>query len=101
MVRRHINGEYVWGTVCDDDFTSTSAKAACFTLGLNGGTITTRAAAIGDKEYDFRDRDTDPMKIWMDNVKCASSTDNFLMCPHDDPALRSCDHWEDVFLTCT
>ena len=96
MVRR----DNEWGTVCDDDFTSTSAKAACYTLGLNGGTFTTREAAIGDVQEAVTDTDT--KKIWMDNVKCASSTDNFMACPHNGwGVLRSCRHWEDVFLICT
>ena len=89
-----------WGTVCDDYFTETSAKAACYTLGLSGGTFTTREAVIGDRQYGVTDTDT--MKIWMENVRCASSTDNFLMCPHNGwESLRDCQHWEDVFLTCT
>ena len=96
MVRR--NG--VWGTVCDDDFTQKSAKAACYTLGLSGGQFATRETVIGDAQQYVTDTDT--KKIWMDNVKCASSTDNFLMCPHNGwGSLRDCQHWEDVFLSCT
>ena len=86
-----------WGTVCDDGFTATSAKAACHTLGLSGGSFSHRQSVTGDRH------DSDPMKIWMDNVRCASSTTNFLECSQEGwGSLRSCDgHWEDVFLTCS
>ena len=73
MVRR----DGVWGTVCDDGFTEISAKSACYTLGLSGGTYSYRDYAVGDRKrgvYTY----TDTMKIWMDNVACSSTTDNFL-----------------------
>ena len=99
MVRR----DGVWGTVCDDGFTETSAKAACYTLGLSGGSYTYRKAVFSITDGDSTD--TDPMKIWMDNVACSSTTDNFLDCAHrkDPPRTwEDCNgHWEDVVLFCS
>ena len=97
MVRR----DGVWGTVCDDGFTETSAKAACYTLGLSGGTYGYRHDTIGDRKRGVTDTDT--MKIWMDRVSCSSTTDNFLDCAHrKDPPKSDCDsHWEDVVLFCS
>ena len=86
-----------WGTVCDDNFSSTSAESACYTLGFTGGSFSHRSAVTGDRH------DSDPMKIWMDNVQCASRSTNFLECSQEGwGSLRSCDgHWEDVVLTCS
>ena len=89
-----------WGTVCYDGFTQTSAEAACYTLGFTGGSYSYRSAqtdmVIGDSV------DTDPMKIWMDNVRCESSTTRFYWCSHEGwGSLRGCGHWEDVVLYCS
>ena len=97
-----INGQ--WGTVCDDGFTQTSAEAACYTLGLRGGSYSYRSAVTGMKKGDSID--TDPMKIWMDSVECTSGTSDFYHgCSYRAEPLRTedyCDgHWEDIFLYCS
>lgn len=85
-----------WGTVCDDDFTSTSAEAACHTLGLRYTTFSYREAVTGNKAEE------DKSRIWMDDVHCSSRTTNFLECSqHGWGSLRDCTgHWEDIVLTC-
>ena len=90
-----------WGTVCDDGFTQTSAQAACYTLGFTGGSYSFREAQTDMVRGDSVD--TDPMMIWMDNVKCASGTSDFLSCSHrNSPPKSDCDgHWEDVVLYCS
>ena len=100
MVKR--DGE--WGTVCDDYFTATSAAAACYTLGLSGGSFKYRLEVFSSiTRGDSTDKD--PMTIWMDNVACSSTTDNFLDCAHrKDPPRTTSDcngHWEDVVLFCS
>ena len=100
MVRPSVNNgaqsEGEWGTVCDDDFTQTSAQAACKTLGFTGGSFSFREDVTGDRH------DNDPMKIWMDNVRCESSTTRFYWCSHEGwGSLRGCGHWEDVVLYCS
>ena len=95
MVRPYQEGTE-WGTVCDDDFTQTSAQAACNTLGFTGGSYSYREAVTGERH------DSDPMKIWMDNVRCESSTTYFYHCKHEGTGnLRDCGHWEDVVLYCS
>lgn len=80
-----------WGTVCDDGFTYTSAKAACHTLGLRGGSYATGRNKVTHT------------RVWIDDVKCASSTTNFLQCSHRGlGTLRSCNgHQEDILLYCS
>ena len=98
MVRPSVNNgaqsEGEWGTVCDDDFTQTSAQAACNTLGFTGGSYSCREAVTSERH--------DSMKIWMDNVRCESSTTYFYHCKHEGyGSLRSCGHSEAVVLYCS
>ena len=90
-----------WGTVCDDGFTQTSAQAACYTLGLRGGSFSYREIETDMVAGDSVD--SDPMAIWMDNVECASGTSYFFNCPYRrSPPKSNCDgHWEDVVLFCS
>ena len=93
MVKR--NDE--WGTVCDDGFSTISATAACYTLGLRGGSFSYRRAHTGDNGDNG-----DPMKIWKNIGHCASGTSNFLDCPNEIASPSECDgHWEDVVLICS
>ena len=79
------NGE--WGTVCDDAFDKVDAQSACYTLGFSGGSYSTYSGPSGP--------------TWMDDVKCASSTTNFLTCSHNGWGEENCTHNEDILLTCT
>ena len=85
MLRVKHNGS--WGTVCDDAFQTVDAQAACYTLGLNGGSFT---------NYDY-----DGGTIWMDDVNCATNTTNFLECSHNGWGQENCGSSENVLLTCT
>ena len=86
------------GTICKDDFSGTSAKAACHTLGFDGyKTYSYRKSVTGDKAEEDRTR------IWMKNTHC-----EFLECPEKSTYYsdyynnRDCSgHWNDVVLTCT
>jgi len=102
-----------WGTVCDDDFDDNDAAVVCRTLGFTGG------EKLEGTGYGFTARDdnedvteTDMGKtgsgiIWLDQVDCAGTEQNFFECPrvankanwgvgHED-----CAHREDVFMKCT
>ena len=80
-----------WGTVCDDDFDSTDAQAACNTLGFTGGSYSNTNPGFSDSI----------VPIWMDNVDCDSSSTNFLECTHAGWGVEDCGHDEDILLTCT
>ena len=77
-----------WGTVCDDRFTEANAQAACSTLGYMGGSFTKYESGLQESK----------IPILMDEVKCDSSTANFLECPHDSD--EDCSHSEDVLIKC-
>ena len=96
MVYRNGN----WGTVCDDGFSTISATAACFTLGLGGGSYSYRSKYTDMERGDSVD--SDPMKIWKNIGSCTSGTSNFLDCPQEIASPSECDgHWEDVVLFCS
>lgn len=77
-----------WGTVCDDNFTSINAQAACSTLGFKGGSMTKYDTSLSEAS----------VSILMDEVKCSTKTDNFLQCTHAEK--EDCNHDEDVLITC-
>lgn len=83
-----------WGTVSEFKFGSISPQSACKTLGFSGGysrsTITTKVLSIST------------VPIWMESVKCASSSTNFLQCSHLGWGVREqvTYHYYDVLLTC-
>ena len=52
-----------WGTVCDDDFDSTDAQAACNTLGFSGGSYSSTNPGFSEST----------VPIWMDEVNCDSN----------------------------
>ena len=76
-----------WGTVCDDGFGTKEAQAACFTLGLSGGS--------------FTNHDYNGGTIWMDDVDCSTNTTNFIECSHPGWGKENCVLSENVLLTCT
>ena len=78
------------GTVCDDEFTPTSATAICRYMGYT--------------TYDYLKLETNWSKdlgypIVLDNVNC--STDVFSDCTYITGEITSCKHYEDVQLGCT
>ena len=113
-----------WGTVCDDNFNSTDAEAACKTLGFSGGSYSSTNPGFSEST----------VPIWMDDVDCnsnyrvrrrrqssssdysffgdldlldldlsseESSSTNFLECNHNGWGDEDCSHSEDILLTCT
>ena len=82
-----------WGTICEDDFSGTSAEAACHTLGFDGyKTYSYRKSETGDRAEE------DMTRIWRKNIHC-----EFIECPKEIYYYdRDCTgHWNDVVLTCT
>ena len=87
-----------WGTICKDDFTSTSGESACHALGLNYDWFTYRKSQTGDKA-ELAAAEEDTTRIWMGNIHC-----EFLDCPDKSTyySERDCSgHWKDVVLICT
>ena len=84
MVKRNDK----WGTVCDDGFSTISATAACYTLGLRRGSYSRRQQYTDMEQGDSVD--SDPMKIWKNIGHCASGTTYFLDCPYEIASPSEC-----------
>ena len=80
-----------WGTICKDDFSSTSGQSACDALGLSYDWFSYRKSQTGDKA------EKDTTRIWMGNIHC-----EFLECAEEEYySERDCTgHWRDVVLIC-
>ena len=83
-----------WGTVSNWQFKYKESASACKTLGFSGGSaryeITTSVFSIST------------VPIWMESVKCASSSTSFWQCSHLGWGVREqvTYHYYDVWLTC-
>ena len=82
----------VWGTVCDDFFTSIDAQVACRQLGFS----TTGATAL----YTGFPNGASSQRIWLDNVECRGTEATLNACPHLAIGTHNCAHSEDVGVRC-
>ncbi|WAR05390.1 DMBT1-like protein, partial [Mya arenaria] len=81
----------VWGTVCDDGFSTNSAAVVCFMLGFNRSGATFNSA--------FPDG-VASQPILLDDVICSGLETNILACNHTRVASHNCGHSEDVGVVC-
>ena len=79
--------------VCDDNWAGQNAEhnanSACIMLGFIGGHFET----INQPNWTLNE-----ISFFMDDVACASTEENFLLCPRSSE--HDCGHTENVFLTC-
>ena len=80
-----------WGAVCDDNFDSTDAASACYTLGYSGGAYSSFNTGWSESAIPF----------WMDNMGCSSGSTNFFDCSFAGWGNEDCGSSEYVLLTCT
>ncbi|MFO0560623.1 MAG: MXAN_6577-like cysteine-rich protein [Polyangiales bacterium] len=80
----------VWGSVCDDAFTSANAAVICRQLGLTGGAFMCCAAAGSSSG-----------PIHLDDVSCVGTEARLVDCTHPAFGVNNCSHAEDVAVTCT
>jgi len=79
----------IWGTVCDDYFSSASARVVCYMLGYsNVGYVIGNRYGAGSGP------------IWLDNVQCRGTETNLTNCPNRGWGSHNCGHSEDVSVTC-
>ena len=89
--RVELNYNGVWGTVCDDGWSSSDAYVVCRQLGFGPGSSYFRRAYFGQGSG----------PIWLDNVQCTGSELTLASCSHlGFNVTRSCSHSEDVGVRC-
>ena len=87
----NFNGVLVWGTVCNDEWSTEEAQVVCRQLGLPY-----TAAQVSDEGH-FGEG-VGP--IWMDDVSCIGSENNLWECGHLEWGNNDCEHLEDAGVIC-
>ena len=80
----------VWGTVCDDSWSSNDAYVVCRQLGLTGGSYYTNA---------YFGQGTGP--VWLSSASCGSSGSDLAGCSHGGWGVHHCSHAEDAGVSCS
>ena len=89
--RVEICNNAIWGTVCDDSFTSLDAQVACSQLGFfaAGAQVLTRFAVPDGTG-----------QIWLDDLGCRGTETRLIDCPARLLGRHNCGHSEDVGVSC-
>ena len=88
--RLEVYHNSTWGTVCDDYFTTSAARAVCNSLGFGYGGYMRNAINYG----------LGTGRIWLDNVRCNGSKRHFSECSHSEWGVHNCGHDEDIAVLC-
>ena len=81
----------VWGTVCDDHWSSDDAKVVCRQLGyLTQGAIAFGHATFGQGTG----------SITLHNVNCTGKESSIFDCPHNGETIHNCGHDGDAGVFC-
>ena len=86
-----VQHDGVWGTICDDSWSTSDARVVCRQLGLPY----LNAVAVGSAEFGRGSG-----KIWLDDVGCSGSESNLGQCSHQDWGSHNCGHDEDAGVRC-
>ncbi|XP_011881077.1 PREDICTED: uncharacterized protein LOC105569323 isoform X2 [Vollenhovia emeryi] len=89
--RVEVRHHGVWGTVCDDDFTSATATVICRSLGYGGIAIAKKNGYFGPGQG----------PIWLDEVFCHGNESQLYRCEHNHWGQHNCDHNEDAGVICS
>ena len=87
--RLEIRHNEVWGTVCEDLFTTAAASVVCVMLGFESGT-----------KIDNRNYTANHGPIWLDNVRCRGTETDIAECSHQSWGVHDCQHRDDVAVSC-
>ncbi|ESO86370.1 hypothetical protein LOTGIDRAFT_129408, partial [Lottia gigantea] len=89
--RVELNVYGIWGTVCDDSFSSRDAGVICKMLNYTRGGKKLRkgtySGGLGP--------------IWVDDLGCQGPESNITQCSKKPWGVNNCDHDEDVAILCT
>lgn len=81
----------VWGTVCDDQWSTTNADVVCRELKCGTVLEAKKGAFFGEGEG----------QIWLDDVQCLGSESSILKCSHRPLGENNCGHSEDAGVICS
>lgn len=99
----------VWGTVCDDFFSSVDANVVCSQLGFSDRGIFALIThcdihsyiASGAQVLSFGYlKGSIFQRIWLDNVDCNGTEDSIFNCNANLIGVHNCRHSEDVGVNC-
>ncbi|XP_053380060.1 deleted in malignant brain tumors 1 protein-like [Mercenaria mercenaria] len=80
-----------WGTVCDDQWNSSSANVVCGMLGYQRTGAAARSSAYFGQGSG---------QIWLDNVHCHGNERSIATCPANAWGAHNCGHQEDAGISC-
>nr|XP_031846097.1 uncharacterized protein LOC116432824 isoform X1 [Nomia melanderi] len=89
--RVEVRHHGVWGTVCDDDFSTAAATVICRSLGYTGKAFAKKDGYFGPGEG----------PIWLDEVSCRGNETQLYRCEHNHWGQNNCNHDEDAGVICT
>ncbi|XP_043673841.1 uncharacterized protein LOC122631786 isoform X3 [Vespula pensylvanica] len=89
--RVEIRHHGIWGTVCDDDFSTATARVICRSLGYGGIAKAKKDSFFGPGQG----------PIWLDEVFCHGNETQLKYCNHDHWGRNNCDHNEDAGVICS
>ena len=89
--RVEVYHDGVWGTVCDDSWSTEDATVVCRQLGLlDSDAIVSAYGQFGAGEG----------QIWLDDVLCDGYESQLSECGHADWGSHNCGHNEDAGVIC-
>ena len=91
--RLEVWHEGVWGSVCDDEFSTENARVVCRELGYPD-------SSDHQVSYSGQFGDDGEGQIWLDDVACDGSEDELSECGHREWGSHNCGHDEDVGVIC-
>ncbi|XP_062606666.1 uncharacterized protein LOC134268423 [Saccostrea cucullata] len=80
-----------WGTICDDNWSSSDARVVCRMLGYSGSYTAYSSAHFGQGVG----------QIWLDEVGCSGSESTIFSCRSSGWGVHDCSHGEDASVKCT
>uniref|UniRef100_A0AAQ4RBN7 Deleted in malignant brain tumors 1 protein-like n=1 Tax=Gasterosteus aculeatus aculeatus TaxID=481459 RepID=A0AAQ4RBN7_GASAC len=89
--RVEVYNNDVWGTVCDDQWSTTNADVVCRELKCGTVLEAKKGAFFGEGEG----------QIWLDDVQCLGSESSILKCSHRPLGENNCGHSEDAGVICS
>ncbi|XP_071482224.1 scavenger receptor cysteine-rich domain-containing protein DMBT1-like [Diadema antillarum] len=87
--RLEIYHNYLWGTICDDGWSTNEALVACRQLGFLGVAIASSYYGTGDGP------------IHLDGVSCTGYESQLIDCNNNGWGVHDCQHGEDVGIRCS